>query len=96
MTCKKSSFSLIKLYSRVIDMNQRGAPVFVKVDSYKEIIDVLGMIKDKVKEIHETLGSIESLKHEEDAEIEAWRRTVNEIEKKIEGIDKMMFEPHGW
>ena len=70
-----------------------GAPVFVKVDEYKEIIDVLDMIKGKMKEIKDTLGSINSLRNEEDAEMEMWSNTIKEIEKKVENIDKIMFEP---
>lgn len=70
-----------------------GAPVFVKVEEYKEILDVLDMIKGKIKEIRGTLGSINELRNEEDSELAMWNSTINEIEKKIEGIDKIMFEP---
>lgn len=70
-----------------------GAPVFVKIDEYKEILDVLDMIKSKIHEIRETLGGINSLRNEEDAELSMWNNTINEIEKKIESIDKIMFEP---
>lgn len=70
-----------------------GAPVFVKVDEYKEILDVLDMIKGKIREIRETLSSINELRNEEDAELAMWNGTINDIEKKIEGIDKIMFEP---
>lgn len=74
-----------------------GAPVFVKVDEYKEILDVLDMIKDKIKEIRDTLGSINSLRNEEDAELVMWNNTISEIEKKVDSIDKTMFEPeHMW
>ncbi len=70
-----------------------GAPVFVKVDEYKEILDVLDMIKGKIKEIRETLGDINGLRNEEDAELAMWNSTVSEIEKKIDNIDRIMFEP---
>lgn len=70
-----------------------GAPVFVKVEEYKEILDVLEMIKEKIKEVHDTLGSINSLRHAEDAELAMWSNTVNEIERKIDSIDKTMFAP---
>ncbi len=74
-----------------------GAPVFVKVDEYREILDVLDMVKAKIKEIRETLGGLNSLRNEEDAELAMWNSTVNEIERKIESIDKLMFEPeHLW
>ena len=70
-----------------------GAPVFVKVDDYKEILDVLDMVKGKVKEIKQTLGSINDLRNEEDAELSSWNSAISEIERKIESIDKIMFEP---
>ena len=70
-----------------------GAPVFVKIDEYKEILDVLDMIKAKIREVRETLGSINSLRNEEDAELSMWNTTINEIERKIDSIDKIMFEP---
>ncbi len=70
-----------------------GAPVFVKVDEYKEILDVLDMIKGKMNEIRQVLGSLNSLRSEEDAEIEMWNNAISDIEKKIESIDKIMFEP---
>ena len=70
-----------------------GAPIFVKIDEYKEILDVLEMIKGKVNEIKETLNGINSLRNQEDAEVAMWNSTVNDIEKKIDDIDKLMFEP---
>ena len=74
-----------------------GMPVFVKVDEYREILDVLDMIKGKIMELREKLGSINSLRNEEDSELAMWNGTINDIEKKIEGIDKLMFEPeHAW
>jgi len=70
-----------------------GMPVFVKVDEYREILDVLDMIKGKIKEIRGTLGGINSLRNDEDAELAMWNSTLNEIEKKVDSIDKIMFEP---
>lgn len=72
---------------------QKGMPVFIKVDEYKEVLDVLDMIKSKLKEIRSTLDNINALRNEEDTELAMWNNSVNEIEKKIDSIDKMMFEP---
>ena len=69
------------------------APVFVKIDGYKDIIDVLELIKDKLAEAKRTLAAINELKNEEDAEFELWGSTLNEIEKKMEDIDRTLFEP---
>ena len=69
-----------------------GAPVFVKVDEYKEILDVLDMVKGKISEIRDTLAGINDLRNEEDSEVSMWNGTIDDIEKKIDEIDRMMFE----
>lgn len=69
------------------------APVFVKIEDYKDIIDVLGLIKDRLAEAKRTLADINELKNDEDDEFELWGSTLNEIEKKIEDIDRTLFEP---
>ena len=69
-----------------------GAPVFVKVEEYKEILDVLDMVKGKISEIRDTLAGINDLRNEEDSEVSMWSGTIDDIEKKIDEIDNMMFE----
>ena len=71
----------------------KGAPVFVKVDEYKEIVEVLDMVKAKLSEIRQTISGMNELRDEEDAELSAWNNTVNSLQSKIDSIDKMMFEP---
>lgn len=70
-----------------------GAPVFVKVDEYKEILDVLDMIKGKVREMKSVLDSINSLQKGEHDELEMWNSAISDIENKIDNIEKLMFEP---
>jgi len=69
------------------------APVFVKIDDYKDILDVLDLIKDRLDEAKRTLADINELKNDEDAELELWSSTLNEIEKKLEDINRTLFEP---
>ena len=69
-----------------------GAPVFVKVSEYKEVVDVLDMIKTKISDMREVLSGIAELRNQEDSEISMWNSTIDEIEKKIEDIDKMVFD----
>jgi len=57
------------------------APVFVKIDDYKDILDVLDLIKDRLGEAKRTLADINELKNDEDAELELWNSTLYEIEK---------------
>jgi len=69
------------------------APVFVRMEDYKDVIDVLDLIKDRLAEAKRTLADINELKNDEDSELELWGSTLNEIERKLEGIDKTLFEP---
>ena len=69
------------------------APVFVKMDDYKDILDVLDHIKDRLGEAKRTLADINELKNDEDEEIELWRSTLNEIENKLDDINRTLFEP---
>ena len=69
------------------------APVFVKVEDYKDILDVLDLIKDRLAEAKRTLADINELKNDEDAELELWGSTLNEIERKLEDMNRTLFEP---
>ena len=71
------------------------APVFVKIEDYKDILDILELIKNKLNEAKETLGNLNELKNEEDSELELWRSTLNDIERKVENIDRTLLEPEG-
>ena len=74
-------------------MKRTGAPVFVRIEDYKDILDVLELIKDRLGEAKRTLADINELKNDEDAELELWSSTLNDIEKKLEDIDRTLFEP---
>ena len=68
-------------------------PVFVRIDEYKDVLDVMNMIKNKVSDAREILGKLNELKNEEDAELELWHSGLEEIERKVNFVDKTLFEP---
>ena len=68
-------------------------PVYVKIDEYKEILEIIGIIKDRIAEAKEILAKISELKNEEDAELELWHSGLDEVEKKIEFADNSLFKP---
>lgn len=69
------------------------AQVFVKIDEYKDVLRTVGLIKAKLNEAKSTLAKVKELKHQEDSELESWDGKLSDIENKIEGIDKILFEP---
>ena len=68
-------------------------PVFVKIEDYKDVLDVVNIIKNKIDDARKTLEKIKELKNDEDAELEVWNNSLNEIERKVDFIDKTLFEP---
>ena len=67
--------------------------VFVKIDHYKDVLNTVGLVKEKLNDAKSTLAKIRELKQQEDSELETWDSKLSEIEDKIEGIDNILFEP---
>jgi len=68
-------------------------PVFVKLDEYKDVTDIVNLAREKVQQAKAVLNRITQLKSQEDAEFEAWQSELSEIETKLEEIDKRLLEP---
>ena len=71
----------------------KEVPVFIKIDDYKDVIDVMELIKNKIVEANGVLEKVRRLKAEEDAELELWNSNLEDIERKISYIDRTLFEP---
>ncbi len=68
-------------------------PVFVKVDEYNEVLNLIKTVRSKMEDAKETLLKIHDLKNEEDHQLELWQSTLAEIEKKIDFVDHSLSEP---
>jgi hypothetical protein len=67
-----------------------GAPIYVKIEDYKDVLDVISLVKEKLDEANSILDKITDLKVKEDSEIENWRSEINEVQTKISMIDKTL------
>ena len=67
-------------------------PLFVKIHAYKDVLDLVNSIKSKLEDAKRTLTKVTDLKNEENAELELWQSTIEEIEQKVDGMDKSLFE----
>lgn len=74
-------------------MSHEGMPVYVKVDEYKEVLDLVNVLKEKLNDARGLLDHLNELKNEEDAELESWKLSIEDIEKKLHFIDTTLFEP---
>ncbi|MBD3361614.1 hypothetical protein GF358_02355 [Candidatus Woesearchaeota archaeon] len=74
-------------------MMDSKAPVFVKIDDYKDIVDLLSLIKDRLKQAKFLLDKVKEIKDQEDAEIKAWSKELNDVDQRINEVDRSLFEP---
>jgi len=73
-------------------MDER-APVFVKVEEYRTIRDLLDAIKQRLSQARELLSKVNELKQQEDQQVEAWAHDIDDVEERLSSIDKSLLEP---
>jgi hypothetical protein len=71
----------------------RDQNVFVKIDEYKDILDIIALINEKVRDARVILAKINDLKNQEDTELNAWKNSIDDVERKMKYIDQTLFEP---
>ena len=68
-------------------------PIFVRIEEYDEVLETLSSTKAKLEDAKNVLSNIIELKEQEDSEIEAWKVGLDDVEKKLEYVDNLLFEP---
>jgi hypothetical protein len=71
---------------------QKGAPIFVKVDDYRDVLDMLDLLKQKINDANGIIKNIRQIKEKEDHEIETWEASLEEVEARVAAIDKTLYE----
>ncbi len=69
------------------------APVFVRIEEYKDIMDILVLIKERINSAHSLLEKITELKQQEDNALAQWAKDLDEITKTIADIDNTLLSP---
>lgn len=71
---------------------EKNVPVFVKINDYKEVLDIVDVMKQKLKETSQALEHLKELKTEEDRELQEWEKSITEISRRLAFIDSAFFE----
>jgi len=66
-------------------------PIFVKVDEYDDIREIINLIKTKLAESKDTLQKVHQLKEQEEQEIHFWASELEDVERKVTNIDHTLF-----
>ncbi len=72
--------------------NVGNRPVFVQIDDYKDAMNNIEILKQKIREVEYILDRLNELKSQEQLEISNCETALNKIKEKLVGIDKKLFE----
>ena len=67
-------------------MISESKPIFVKIDKYREIADIVEVINKKVVGVKKLLSEFEELRGKEEEEIMNWEKSLDEITQKIDSM----------
>jgi hypothetical protein len=67
--------------------------VYVKIDEYKDIVDIINLTRSKIKQAKYIISKIAELKRQEDEEIARWTDNLEQVEEKVNFIDTTLMEP---
>lgn len=67
--------------------------VYVKVEEYKDVIDLLSLIHEKLNESKIILNKIHEITGKENQKLEEWASGIDEIEKKMEDVNSILGRP---
>jgi hypothetical protein len=73
-------------------MNMENVPIYVKVDKYKELLEVLRGINAKLGQVDKTVEKINALKSQEEAQLQAWSENLNDIRSRLERINNAFYD----
>ena len=69
------------------------APVFIKIDEYRQVMTVLAQTKDKIQQARQLLDKLTEIKNQEDTELANWSKELEDVEQKVNEVDKALVEP---
>ena len=66
--------------------------VFVKMERYKEVIDMVNQIKERLNDVDGILVELNKIRRDEDKELDAWYQDLERIKGQLLALDKRLFE----
>ena len=74
-----------------INSKHNNGPIFVDMDSFKAMTDGIDTIKQDIKSSEQILTHLNQIKDSKDKELERWRLQLEDIQRKISYVDKVIF-----
>jgi hypothetical protein len=68
------------------------APIYVRVEKYKELVEVLHAVNERLEKVHATIERINELKAQEDAQLRAWAEHFSDVKTRVHRINEAFYE----
>jgi len=76
---------------RKIDLKAKKQ-VFVKMEHYKEALDTIDKIREKIKNAETVLNDLRNMKEKEDQHLNKWHNDLEIIKEKLGRMDQILYE----
>jgi len=73
-------------------MAEKGA-VFVKIENYKDLTEIVNLMKDRLGQARALLEKAHQLTAKETAELEGWSKEVEEVTELVSAVDSALPAP---
>lgn len=67
-------------------------PIFVDVESFKTMLGDIETIRNNIKTSNDILQHLNEIKNSKDSELERWKSSLEDIQKKLNYVDKIVFK----
>lgn len=82
---------LEKEVAEEVEAEEKG-PRFLKSAGYRNIMTEMSDARDSLKKLDSTIKSMEKIKEAEDREFQRWRIGLEDAEKKLSYVDRIIFK----
>ena len=67
-------------------------PIYIKVDEYKQLLETLHALQNKLASVNGTIEKINKLKAQEDAQVAQWNENLTDIKARLEKVNQAFYE----
>ncbi len=87
-----SSVSQINSSFEIKEEPKARKQVFVKMEHYKEALDTIEKIREKIKEADVVLNDLRNMKQKEDEHLDKWHKNLDGIKERLSRMDQVLYE----
>jgi len=65
-------------------------PVFVKIDEYQDLLDLLNITEGKLQKARALLQKVKELKSQEDLVLQTWQSEIEMVESRVQEVNTIL------